>query len=123
MRLSFTDGGGGDVVFHVEFRSPRNFIYSIPRYPALVEFHAMLKELGELQAWNGRYFHATVSANEDSGETRYTLWPKQQDLQIDFNDKEWLRLRDLFNQAWEMPEMIERMAALQLEYGEQGESA
>jgi len=50
----------------------------------------MLKELGEFQAWNGRYFHATVSANEDSGETRYTLWPKQQDLQIDFNDKEWL---------------------------------
>jgi hypothetical protein len=37
-----------------------------------------------------------------------------------FTDKEWLRLRDLFRQAWEKPEITERMAALQLEYGEQG---
>jgi hypothetical protein len=61
-----------------------------------------------------------VTTNEDSGETKYSLWPKQQDLQIDFNEKEWLRLRDLFHQVWEKPEMVERMAALQLEYGEQG---
>jgi hypothetical protein len=118
--LSFRDGGNGDIVFQIEFRTPRNFIYSIPRYPALVEFRAMLEELGELQAWNGRYFHAVVTTNEDSGETKYSLWPKQQDMQIDFNEKEWLRLRDLFHQVWEKPEMVERMAALQLEYGEHG---
>ncbi len=118
--LSFRDSGNGDIAFQIEFRAPRNFIYSIPRYPALVEFRAMLEELGELRAWNGRYFHAVVTANEDSGEIRYSLWPKQQDWQIDFTDKEWLRLRDLFRQAWDRPEMVERMAALQLEYGEQG---
>jgi hypothetical protein len=30
------------------------------------------------------------------------------------------RLRDLLRLAWETPEIVERMAALQLEYGEQG---
>jgi hypothetical protein len=120
LRLSFTDGGGGDAALHIEFRAPRNFVYSIPRFPALVEFHAMLEGLGGLQAWNGRYFHAVVTTDEASGETKYALWPKQQDLQIEFTDKEWLRLRDLFRQVWEKPEMVERMAALQLEYGEQG---
>jgi hypothetical protein len=118
--LSFRNGGNGDIAFQIEFRAPRNFIYSIPRYPALVEFRAMLEELGDLRAWNGRYFHAVVTAHEDSGETRYSLWPKQQDWQIDFTDKEWPRLRDVFRQAWDRPEMVERMAALQLEYGEQG---
>ena len=56
--LSFDDGGGEDIAFQVEFRDPRNFINGIPRYPALVEFRAMLEEWGELKAWNGRYFHA-----------------------------------------------------------------
>jgi hypothetical protein len=120
LRLSFTNGGGGDAALQVEFRAPRNFVYSIPRYPALVEFHSMLEGLGGLRAWNGRYFHAVAATDEDSGETSYTLWPKQQNLQIDFTDKEWLRLRDLFRQVWEKPEMVERMAGLQLEYGEQG---
>ncbi len=132
--LSFIDGGGGDVAVRIEFRSPRNFTYSVPRYPALIEFHAMLEGLGQLpehpidkdllsgtpSAWNGRTFHAVVTTDEESGETKITLWPKQQDLQIDFTDKEWQRLRDLFRQAWEKPEIIECIAALQLEYGEQG---
>jgi hypothetical protein len=61
-----------------------------------------------------------LTTNEDSGETKYTLWPKQQEIEIAFTDKEWLRLRDLFRLAWEQPEITERMAALQLEYGEQG---
>lgn len=39
-------------------------MYSIPRYPALIEFHAMLEELGQLPAWNGQYFHA-VTTTED----------------------------------------------------------
>ena len=120
MALSFMDGGGGDVAFRIEFRAPRNFIYSIPRYPALIEFHSMLEGVGQLPAWNGRYFHAVLTASEASGETKYTLWPKQQDLQINFTDKEWQRLRDLFREAWEKPEIVERLAALQLEYGEQG---
>jgi hypothetical protein len=117
--LSFRDGGG-DIAFYLEFRPPRSFTYSILHYPELIEFHAMLEEFGELSAWNGRYFRAIVTTNEDSGETKYTLWPKQQDIEIAFTDKEWLRLRDLFRQAWEKPEITERMAALQLEYGEQG---
>jgi len=120
LRLSFADGGGGDIAFHVEFRAPRNFIYSIPRYPELIEFHAMLEEFGNVPAWNGRYFRAVISTNEDLGETKYTLWPKQQDLQIEFTDKEWLRLRDLLRQAWEKPEIVEGLATLELEYGEQG---
>ena len=120
MRLSFGDGGGEDVAFYLEFRPPRNFIYTILHYPQLVEFHAMLEEFGELPSWNGRYFRAVVTTNEDTGETKYTLWPKQQDIEIGFTDKEWLRLRDLFRQAWEKPEITERMATLQLEYGEQG---
>ncbi len=120
LRLSFGDGGGGDIAFYLEFRPPRSFTYSILHYPELIEFHAMLEEFGELSAWNGRYFRATVTTIEDSGETKYTLWPKQQDIEIGFTDKEWLRLRDLFRQAWEKPEITERMAALQLEYGEQG---
>jgi hypothetical protein len=86
----------------------------------LIEFHAMLQELGQPPAWNGRTFHAVTTTDEVSGETKYTLWPKQQDLQINFTDKEWQRLRDLFRQAWEKPEIVERLAALQLEYGEQG---
>jgi hypothetical protein len=45
---------------------------------------------------------------------------RQRDIEIAFTDKEWLRLHDLFRQAWEKPEITERMAALQLEYGEQG---
>jgi hypothetical protein len=120
LRLFFTDGDSGDLALHIEFRAPRNFTYSIPRYPALVEFHALLEELSELRAWNGRYFHAVVTTDEESGESKYALWPKQQSLQIDFNEKEWLRLRDLLRQVWEKPEIVERMAALQLEYGEQG---
>lgn len=132
--LSFIYGGGNDVAFQIEFRAPRNFTYSIPLYPALIEFHAMLQELGQPpehpidkdlssgtpSAWNGRTFHAVTTTDEESGETKYTLWPKQQDLQINFTDKEWQRLRDLFRQAWEKPEIVERLAALQLEYGEQG---
>jgi hypothetical protein len=120
LALSFIDGGGGDVAFHVEFRAPRNFTYIIPRYPALIEFHAMLEGLGQLPAWNGRYFHAVLTSDKESGETNYTLWPRQQDLHIDFTEKEWHRLRDSFRLAWEKPEIVERMAALQLEYGEQG---
>jgi hypothetical protein len=120
VRLSFGDGGGEDIAFYLEFRPPRNFIYTILHYPQLVEFHAMLEEFGDLPAWNGRYFRAVVTTSEDTGETKYTLWPKQQDMEIGFTDKEWLRLRDLFRQAWEKPEITERMAALQLEYGEQG---
>jgi hypothetical protein len=120
LALSFADGGGGDVAFRIEFRAPRNFSYSIPRYPALVEFRAMLEEMGDLRGWKGRHFLAVVSDNEGTTEAKYTLWPKQENLQIDCNEKEWLRLRDLFRQAWEKPEIVERMAALQLEYGEQG---
>jgi hypothetical protein len=120
LRLSFGDGGGGDIAFYLEFRPPRSFIYSILHYPELIEFHAMLEEFGDLPAWNGRFFRAVVTTNEDSGEIKYTLWPKQQNVEIAFTDKEWLRLRDLFRQAWEKPEIAERLAALQLEYGEQG---
>lgn len=120
VHLSFGDGGGEDIAFYLEFRAPRNFIYTILHYPQLIEFHVMLEEFGELPAWNGRYFRAVVTTNEDTGEIKYTLWPKQQDIEIGFTGKEWQRLRDLFRQAWEKPEIVEYMAKLQLEYGEQG---
>jgi hypothetical protein len=117
--LSFQEAGG-DLSFHLEFRSPRNFRLSLPRYPEFVEFHAMLENFDETLGWNGRHFRAIRWTDEESGEIRYSLQPKQQDIEIGFTDKEWTRLGDLFRQAWQKPEIIARLTELSLEYGEQG---
>jgi hypothetical protein len=76
LQLSFGDGGGGDITFNLEFRPPRSFTCSVLHYPELIEFHAMPGEFGNLLAWNGRYFRATATTNEDSGSASSNSWNK-----------------------------------------------
>jgi hypothetical protein len=54
---------------------------------------------------DGRWNTGTIGLVGQGKASKYSLWPKQQDLQIDFTDKEWMRLGDLFRQVWDKPEM------------------
>jgi hypothetical protein len=54
------------------------------------------------------------------GPAKFTLWLRQSDVGIEFTEKEWEALRDLFQKAWATPEVQRWLQELQLEYGEQG---
>jgi hypothetical protein len=51
--------------------------------------------------------------------TKCTLWLRQNDVGIDFTESEWSALRELFQQAWVIPELQHLFEELQQEYGEQ----
>ncbi len=52
--------------------------------------------------------------------TQVTLRLRQNDVSIDFTEKEWAALRELFQKAGAFPEIQRWLAELRLEYGEQG---
>jgi hypothetical protein len=70
------------------------------------------------RSWNGRHFVATPS--NEKGVTQVTLRLRQNDVSIDFTEKEWAALRELFQKAGAFPEIQRWLEELRLEYGEQG---
>ena len=49
-----------------------------------------------------------------------TLRLRQNDVSIDFTEKEWAALRELLQKAGAFPEIQRWLEELRLEYGEQG---
>jgi len=103
---------------HIDLGPVRRVSSLIARYPNLAEFRAMLEGWLAKRSWNGRHFLMTRA--KEMGPAKFTLWLRQSDVGIEFTEKEWEALRDLFQKAWATPEVQRWLQELQLEYGEQG---
>ena len=102
----------------IDLGTVRRMSYLIGRYPNLAEFRAMLEGWSEKRSWNGRHF--LMTRVKEKGPAKFTLWLRQSDVGIEFTEKEWEALRELFQRAWVIPEVQRWLQELQLEYGEQG---
>ncbi len=116
--LSFTSAGCPELGVSIDLGSSRRVSFLITRYPDLAEFRAMLDGWPMKRSWNGRHFVATPS--KEKGVTQVTLRLRQNDVRIDFTEKEWAALRELFQKAGAFPEIQRWLEELRLEYGEQG---
>jgi hypothetical protein len=116
--LSFTAVGCPELGGSIDLGSSRRLSFLITRYPDLAEFRALLNGWPMKRSWNGRHFVATPS--KEKGVTQVTLRLRQNDVSIDFTEKEWAALRELFQKASAFPEIQRWLEELQLEYGEQG---
>jgi hypothetical protein len=116
--LSFTSEGCPELGVSIDLGSSRRVSFLITRYPDLAEFRAMLDGWPMKRSWNGRHFVATPS--KEKGVTQVTLRLRQNDVSIDFTEKEWAALRELFQKAGAFPEIQRWLEELRLEYGEQG---
>ncbi len=116
--LSFTSSGCPELGVSIDLGSSRRVSFLITRYPDLAEFRAMLDGWPMKRSWNGRHFVATPS--KEKGVTQVTLRLRQNDVSIDFTEKEWAALRELFQKAGAFPEIQRWFEELRLEYGEQG---
>jgi hypothetical protein len=116
--LSFTGSGRPELGVNIDLGPVRRVSHLIARYPNLAEFHAMLEGWSAKRSWNGRHFLMTRA--KDKGPAKFTLWLRQSDVGIEFTEKEWDALRELFQHAWAIPEVQRWLHELQLEYGEQG---
>ena len=116
--LSFTAVGYPELGVSIHLGSSRRLSFVITRYPDVAEFRAMLDGWPMKRSWNGRHFVATPS--KEKGVTQVTLRLRQNDVSIDFTEKEWAALRELFQKAGAFPEIERWLEELRLEYGEQG---
>jgi hypothetical protein len=116
--LSFTSAGCPELGVSIDLGSSRRVSFLLTRYPDLAEFRAMLDGWPMKRSWNGRHFVATPS--KEKGVTQVTLRLRQNDVSIDFTEKEWAALRELFQKAGALPEIQRWLEELRLEYGEQG---
>jgi hypothetical protein len=116
--LSFTSAGCPELGVSIDLGSSRRLSFLVTRYPGLAEFRAMLDGWPMKCSWNGRYFVATPT--KEKGGTQITLRLRQNDVSIDFTEKEWAALRELFQKAGAFPEIQRWLEELRLEYGEQG---
>lgn len=116
--LSFTAVGCPELGVSFDLGSSRRLSFLIMRYPDLAEFRAMLDGWPMKRSWNGRHFVA--SPTKEKGVTQVTLRLRQNDVSIDFTEKEWAALRELFQKAGAFPEIQRWLEELRLEYGEQG---
>jgi hypothetical protein len=118
LELSFTGNGRPELGVNIDLGPVRRVSYLIARYPNLAEFHAMLEGWSARRSWNGRHFLMTRA--KEKGPAKLTLWLRHSDVGIEFTEKEWEALRELFQKAWAIPEVQRWLQELQLEYGEQG---
>jgi len=118
LELSFTGIGRPELGVHIDLGPVRRVSHLIARYPNLAEFHAMLDGWSAKRSWNGRHFLMTRA--KEKGPAKFTLWLRQSDVGIEFSEKEWDTLRELFQKAWAIPEVQRWLQELRLEYGEQG---
>ena len=116
--LSFTAVGCPELGVSIDLGPSRRLSFQITRYPDLAEFRAMLDGWPMKRAWNGRHFVATPS--KEKGVTQVTLRLRQNDVSIDFTEKEWAGLRELVQKAGAFQEIQRWLGELRLEYGEQG---
>jgi hypothetical protein len=116
--LSFTAVGCPELGVSIDLGSSRRLSFLITRYPDLAEFRAMLDGWPMKRSWNGRHFVATPS--KEKGVTQVTLRLRQNDVSIDFMEREWAALRELFQKAGAFPEIQRWLEELRMEYGEQG---
>src|SRR5271157_4945213 len=118
LELSFTGNGRPELGVQIDLGPVRRVSYLIARYPDLAEFRAMLEGWSARRSWNGRHFLMTRA--KEKGPPKFTLWLRQSDVGIEFTEKEWDALRELYQRAWAIPEVQRWLQELQLEYGEQG---
>jgi hypothetical protein len=125
--LSFTSGIQGDLHLLLSFPGVRGPKYPLGPYPRIAEFRAMLaklnpKEIAESEQpvenweWKGKYFLAYVSERDEEKE----FWFRSYENGITFGltSDEWARLRNLFYEAWKLPELKRQWHELSQEYGE-----
>ena len=103
---------------YIDFGPSRRLNYLVTRYPELAELRTMLEGLPPKESWNGKHF--LVTAFKGKGPTKCMVWLRQNEVGIDFTESEWSALRELFQQAWAIPELQRWYEALHQEYGEQG---
>jgi hypothetical protein len=113
--VSFLATGGAEFTTSIEWGS-RRFGLDISQYPELVEFRAMLEVEGD-RSWLGRHYAMLV---DDDGSGARRVLPTRRQMHFDVSATERTALRDVFRRAWQSPELQRWLAALQLEYGEQG---
>jgi len=118
LEISFTGIGRAELGVRIDFGPVRRVSYLIARYPNLAEFRAMLEEWSAKRSWNGRHFLMTRA--KEKGPAKFTVWLRQSNVDVEFTEKEWDALRELFQKAWAVPEVQRWLRELQLEYGEQG---
>ena len=116
LKLSFTTNACPELGVQIDLGPVRRVSYLLARYPHLAEFRAMLEGWSDKRSWNGRHFLMTRA--KDKGPARFTLWLRQSDVRIEFTEKEWDGLRELFQKVWAIPEVQQWLRELQLEYGE-----
>lgn len=126
---SFNDGDlsltlmrleGGDLSALITFPGALGPMYPISGYPKLAEFHAMLNALGpdRQRQWPGAQFFGYVSAASGKDESAIWFRAPENGISVGLSLRHWAGLRDLFEQAWEMPDVRRAWDALALDYGE-----
>ena len=118
LKLSLTTTGSPELGMYIDFGRTRRFNYLITRYPDLAELRAMLEGWSAKHSWSGRHFLMTVS--KEKGGTKFSLELRHHGVSVDFTESEWDALRELFQNAWAIPEVQRWIQELELEYGEQG---
>lgn len=117
--LSFARGDGNDFSILITFPGLRPPLYPIDNYPVISEFRRMLEALdaeGTERYWKGERFFAFVMDRENDKELGFRA--RDNGITLALTGKEWDSLRDLFRQAWQIPDVREMWNGLILEYGE-----
>lgn len=117
--LSFARGDGNDFSVLITFPGARPPLYPIGNYPVISEFRRMLEALdaeSRERYWKGDHFFAYIMEKDSDKELGFRA--RSNGITLTLTGTEWGSLRDLFRQAWQIPDVREMWDGLILEYGE-----
>ena len=98
--------------------------YSLGPYPEIKEFRAMLNRVPPARTWDGHYFfghHDPSTSAEPQTDPKagsFHFREHGKGILVMFTEKEWAELKDLMNQAMNLPQLQVTLKELSLQYGE-----
>ncbi len=104
--------------------NPQRVAYSLGPYPEIKEFQAMLNRVPPARTWDGHYFFGhhdqstSAEPQTDPHGGSFHFREHGKGILVMFTEKEWAELKDLMNQAMNLPQLQVTLKELSLQYGE-----
>ena len=98
--------------------------YALGPYPRIREFQAMLGKVGPRRTWSGRHFFAHTGElipphrRKGGADDTFYFSENTKGVLVEFTIAEWDELKNVFQQAMDLPEMKFTLTELSLQYGE-----
>ena len=119
-RLDLVREKGNEFSLFLQFPGPLTPRYPLGGYACIAEFRRMLEchDLSRPFAqWKGHYFSAINMITENEG-LSVSFCGRENGISFSFPIGDWKVIRNLFQWAWQAPDVVSAWETLALEYGE-----